>query len=195
MPARQAFLVQMVEEKDDLGNAIALNSSMVNIARLVGPSLAGAVIAVSGEGYCFLLDGMSYLAVIASLIAMRGVTIHGRAAAHGLDARAIERRLGIRFRVRADSHHPADVRDCELDGMAVHGADADIRRENSEGRTAYARISDGRRRSGRADFGDIAGGAENRAGTWENDSAFRGRLRRWTDSLWALAKFLDFASR
>ncbi len=71
MPARQAFLVQMVENKQDLGNAIALNSSMVNLARLVGPSLAGAVIAVSGEGYCFLIDGISYIAVIASLLAMR----------------------------------------------------------------------------------------------------------------------------
>jgi MFS family permease len=71
MPARQAFLVQMVEDKQDLGNAIALNSSMVNLARLVGPSLAGAVIAVSGEGYCFLIDGISYVAVIASLLAMR----------------------------------------------------------------------------------------------------------------------------
>jgi MFS family permease len=77
MPARQAFLVQMVEDKEDLGNAIALNSSMVNIARLVGPSLAGAVIALSGEGYCFLVDGVSYLAVIASLIAMRGVRSTG----------------------------------------------------------------------------------------------------------------------
>jgi MFS family permease len=71
MPARQAFLVQMVEDKQDLGNAIALNSSMVNLARLVGPSLAGAVIALSGEGYCFLIDGISYIAVIASLVAMR----------------------------------------------------------------------------------------------------------------------------
>jgi MFS family permease len=71
MPARQAFLVQMVEDKQDLGNAIALNSSMVNLARLVGPSLAGAVIAISGEGYCFLIDGISYIAVIASLLAMR----------------------------------------------------------------------------------------------------------------------------
>lgn len=71
MPARQAFLVQMVDDKQDLGNAIALNSSMVNLARLVGPSLAGAVIALSGEGYCFLIDGISYLAVIASLLAMR----------------------------------------------------------------------------------------------------------------------------
>jgi MFS family permease len=71
MPGRQAFLVEMVEYKQDLGNAIALNSSMVNMARLVGPSLAGMVIAVSGEGTCFLIDGISYLAVIASLLAMR----------------------------------------------------------------------------------------------------------------------------
>jgi MFS family permease len=71
MPARQAFLVQMVDDKQDLGNAIALNSSMVNLARLVGPALAGAVIAVSGEGACFLIDGISYIAVIASLVMMR----------------------------------------------------------------------------------------------------------------------------
>ncbi len=71
MPTRQAFLVQMVEDKQDLGNAIALNSSMVNLARLVGPSLAGGVIALSGEGACFLIDGISYIAVIASLLAMR----------------------------------------------------------------------------------------------------------------------------
>jgi MFS family permease len=70
MPGRQTFLVEMVEEKQDIGNAIALNSSMVNMARLVGPSLAGAVIAVSSEGYCFLIDGISYLAVILSLMLM-----------------------------------------------------------------------------------------------------------------------------
>jgi MFS family permease len=70
MPARQAFLVQMVEDKKDLGNAIALNSSMVNMARLLGPSLAGVVIALFGTGYCFLIDGLSYLAVIASLLMM-----------------------------------------------------------------------------------------------------------------------------
>lgn len=71
MPGRQAFLVQMVEDKQDLGNAIALNSSMVNVARLLGPSLAGAVIALFGTGYCFLIDGLSYLPVIASLLMMR----------------------------------------------------------------------------------------------------------------------------
>jgi MFS family permease len=71
MPGRQAFLVQMVEDKKDLGNAIALNSSMVNMARLVGPALAGFVIGAFGEGYCFTIDGISYLAVIASLLMMR----------------------------------------------------------------------------------------------------------------------------
>jgi MFS family permease len=71
MPARQAFLLKMVGDRNDLSNAIAINSSMVNLARLVGPSLAGLVIAVSSEGWCFLIDGVSYLAVIASLLAMR----------------------------------------------------------------------------------------------------------------------------
>jgi MFS family permease len=71
MPGRQAFMVQMVEDRADLSNAIAINSSMVNVARLVGPSLAGMIIAASSEGWCFLIDGVSYLAVIASLLAMR----------------------------------------------------------------------------------------------------------------------------
>ena len=71
MPGRQSFLVQMVEDKQDLGNAIALNSSMVNMARLVGPALAGIIIAAVGEGYCFAIDGFSYIAVVASLVMMR----------------------------------------------------------------------------------------------------------------------------
>ena len=71
MPGRQSFMVQMVGDRADLGNAIAINSSMVNMARLVGPSLAGMIIAVSSEAWCFLIDGLSYLAVIASLLAMR----------------------------------------------------------------------------------------------------------------------------
>lgn len=71
MPGRQAFLIQMIESKQDLGNAIALNSSMVNAARLIGPSVAGAVIAATNEGWCFLIDGVSYMAVIAALLMMR----------------------------------------------------------------------------------------------------------------------------
>ena len=70
MPARQAFLIEMVRDRADLANAIALNSSMVNGARLVGPSIAGVVIAMAGEAYCFLIDGFSYLAVIGCLLLM-----------------------------------------------------------------------------------------------------------------------------
>ena len=70
MPGRQAFLVQMVEDRADLGNAIAFNSSIVNLARLIGPALAGLVIAWVGEGCCFLIDGLSYVAVIVSLVMM-----------------------------------------------------------------------------------------------------------------------------
>ena len=71
MPARQAFLLTMIENKEDLGNAIALNSSMVNLARLIGPSIAGVVIASTSEGWCFLIDGVSYIAVIVGLLRMR----------------------------------------------------------------------------------------------------------------------------
>jgi len=71
MPGRQAFMVEMVEDRNDLSNAIAINSSMVNLARLIGPSLAGIVIAATNEGWCFFIDGISYIAVIVSLVLMR----------------------------------------------------------------------------------------------------------------------------
>lgn len=71
MPARQSFLVSMIEKREDLGNAIALNSSMVNAARLVGPSIAGVIIATVGEGWCFLIDSVSYVAVIIALLKMK----------------------------------------------------------------------------------------------------------------------------
>ena len=70
MPVRQSLLVEMIEDRRDLPNAIALNSSMVNFARLVGPSLAGILIASIGEGGCFAIDAVSYLAVIATLLMM-----------------------------------------------------------------------------------------------------------------------------
>lgn len=71
MPTRQAFVVEMVDRREDLPNAIALNSSLVNAARLVGPSVAGLLIAWVGEGGCFAIDAASYVAVIASLLMMR----------------------------------------------------------------------------------------------------------------------------
>ncbi len=77
MPTRQAFLVEMVEKREDLGNAIALNSSIVNSARFIGPSIAGVLIAVAGEGVCFLFNALSYLAVIVALLAMRITPVAG----------------------------------------------------------------------------------------------------------------------
>ncbi len=71
IPARQAFLTEMVGGRDDLPNAIALNSSMFNAARLVGPAIAGFVIAAVGEGICILINAVSYIAVLASLGMMR----------------------------------------------------------------------------------------------------------------------------
>ena len=78
IPVRQSFIVEMVEKKENLANAIALNSLMFNSARLVGPSIAGFVIAFLGEGPCFLINGISFLAVIASLLAMDVKAVHVR---------------------------------------------------------------------------------------------------------------------
>ena len=69
IPARQAFVVEMVGA-EDMPNAIALNSSMFNGARIVGPAVAGVLVGVIGEGWCFFANGVSFLAVIASLLAM-----------------------------------------------------------------------------------------------------------------------------
>jgi MFS family permease len=88
MPARQSFLIEMIEDKEDLSNGIALNSSMFNGARLIGPSIAGIVIAWVGEGACFLADGISYCAVIVALLAMRikprDIAARNRKWMHGL---------------------------------------------------------------------------------------------------------------
>ena len=71
MPTRQTFVVDIVEKKENLGNAIALNSSLFSGARLIGPAIAGLVIAATNTGVCFLIDGVSYIAVIAGLLAMK----------------------------------------------------------------------------------------------------------------------------
>ncbi|MGE5530483.1 MAG: MFS transporter [Bacteroidota bacterium] len=71
IPLRQSFVVEMVDDRADLGNAIALNSTVFNGARLVGPSLAGFVLSITSAGFCFLLNAVSYVAVIWALLAMR----------------------------------------------------------------------------------------------------------------------------
>lgn len=84
MPARQSFVVEMVEDKRDLSNAIALNSMMVNGSRVLGPSIGGALIASVGEGWCFAVDAVSYLGVIWSLMAMRTTPSHAHTHAPAL---------------------------------------------------------------------------------------------------------------
>lgn len=93
-PARQSFVVQMVDDPADLPNAIALNSTMVSVSRILGPSIGGLIIAAVGEGWCFLIDGISYVAVILSLVAMR-VTVAERTVIKG--AILDELRDGFRY--------------------------------------------------------------------------------------------------
>ncbi|MGH7616622.1 MAG: MFS transporter [Gemmatimonadaceae bacterium] len=93
-PARQSFVVQMVDDRADLPNAIALNSTMVNGSRIIGPSIGGLIIAAFGESWCFLIDAISYLAVIWSLLAMR-VTRAERAGVRG--SMLEELRTGVRY--------------------------------------------------------------------------------------------------
>ncbi|MBP1674530.1 MAG: macrolide-efflux protein, partial [Bacteroidetes bacterium] len=71
VPSRHSFVVEMVEKKEHLGNAIALNSMMFNGARLIGPSIAGLILATAGEGICFLINAVSYIFVVVSLLSMK----------------------------------------------------------------------------------------------------------------------------
>lgn len=71
MPTRQSFVIEMVDDRNDLPNVIALNSSMFNFARLIGPTIAGILITAIGEGFCFLVNALSYLTVIVALLMMK----------------------------------------------------------------------------------------------------------------------------
>ncbi len=97
-PVRQTFIIELVSKKEDLGNAIALNSSMFNLARLAGPSLAGVVIVAGGPGLCYLLDSASYLPIIAGLMLMR---IPPRAPREGRRHPLDELLAGIRYAGRS----------------------------------------------------------------------------------------------
>ena len=122
-PARQAFVVTMVEDRADLPNAIALNSSMVNGSRIVGPSIGGIIIAAVGEGWCFMLDAVSYVAVIASLLAMR-IEPEPRERSRERAGRGIPGRLPLRHALPAGPDAAAPPGPREHHGHAVHGADA-----------------------------------------------------------------------
>jgi len=93
VPARQSFLIEMVG-REDLLNAIALNSSMFNGARVAGPAVAGLLVARIGEGWCFFVNGVSYIAVLAGLLMMR---IENSLVAHDGSSPIEKLREGFRF--------------------------------------------------------------------------------------------------
>ncbi|HWR43926.1 MFS transporter [Sporomusa sp.] len=90
MPARHAFIVDLVDDREDMNNAIALNSIIINVARLIGPSIAGILIAIVGEGICFLLNAGSFIAVIAALLAMKIRTKHIESASRSISRELCE---------------------------------------------------------------------------------------------------------
>jgi MFS family permease len=94
MPTRQALMVDLVDQQEDLGNALALNSMLINGARLVGPTIAGLLIVSMGEGRCFLLNGLSYLAILAAVWAMR---LPPRPAAAPRASVLVEAHAGVRY--------------------------------------------------------------------------------------------------
>ena len=93
IPARQSFFVHLIDDPADLGNAIALNSSAFNIARLIGPAIAGGLIVAVGEGWLFAVNGLTYLAMLAALLLIRVAPREGRERSNG-----VLRNLGEGFR-------------------------------------------------------------------------------------------------
>ena len=142
VPTRQAFVVDMVG-RDDLINAIALNSSMFNGARIVGPAVAGMLVATVGEGWCFFANGISYIAVIAGLLLMK-LTRHGARPAARIDP--CQRYRGTRLRRTHGTCARAVVaaRVGQPPRDAVCRAHADLRRPDTAWRRAGAWGADGR---------------------------------------------------
>ena len=155
IPARQAFIVEMVE-KDDLINAIALNSSLFNSARIVGPAVAGLLVAAIGEGWCFFANGVSYAPVIAGLALIRVPRRPAEGRGRPLLADIVE---GFRFVARKSPGaraHGAAGRG-EYHRHALRRADAHLRRCRPARRRARAGAAAGRFRRRRAARGAAAG--------------------------------------
>ena len=186
MPGRQAFLIQMVEDKEDLGNAIALNSSMVNVARLIGPALAGFVIAGVGEGYCFLIDGISYLAVIASLLMMRVNIAQARRAATSMLEQLKEGWTYVRGfpPIRTILLLFALI---SLMGMPFMVLMPIFASKVSARRATYSRISFGSFWGWGAHLGDFSSVAQDSARAYDDDSDLGCALRRGSDLFWIVS--------
>ncbi len=142
MPTRQAFIVELVE-REDLMNAIALNSSIFNGARVMGPAVAGIVIAGIGEGWCFFANGISYVAVIAGLLLMKLKAQEGTNRKESAISNVLE---GFHFvrRTRPITCAVAVAWVAQHRRDAVLGAHADFRRQDTSRRAARSRHPDGR---------------------------------------------------
>ena len=159
IPARQAFLMDMVG-REDLMNAIALNSSMFNGARIIGPAVAGILVAWVGEGWCFFVNAVSYIAVIVGLLLMK-IEHPVELGQRGLADREHSGGIPLRAGCGADSRHPAAAGTGEPGGHAVFGADAGVRAPDSAWRRERTGDPDGRnwsrRAAGRAEPGHASG--------------------------------------
>ena len=139
-PARQSFVVEMVEDRADLPNAIALNSSMVNLSRVIGPSIGGVIIAAVGEAWCFTIDG----GVVHRRHRIAAGDACVAAPTSGADDEDLGRargRIPLRHALAADSLRAAPARAREHDGYALHRAHARGRAERAARRLAHARLS------------------------------------------------------
>ncbi len=187
MPGRQSFLVKMVEDREDLSNAIAINSSMANGARLVGPAIAGLVIGAFGEGWCFLIDGVSYFAVIASLLLMRIKPMEMPTAVASEHVGADARGLGLCADVSSDSNDTAAVCADQFDGLLVRCAAAGVCGAGAAWRGAHAGVADGRVGGWSAGVGAFAGCAEVGCGADADGADCVGDAGRGADSVWSVA--------
>ena len=191
MPARQALVHKLVAV-EDLPNAVALNSSMINAARIIGPGVAGIVVAKLGEGACFLINAISYLAVIVALLAMKLPRQSESATRHLSLARSLT--AGIRY-----TFATAPIRDVLLllgvvgvmgmpyiTLMPVFAADIHKRR-------GCSRLDDGRGRSGRADRRTFAGVAQVCYRPWSSDRGRDFGVRRGLDRFYFVKVILAIA--
>ena len=156
IPARQALVVDLVDQPEDLGNALALNAALTNGARLLGPALASVVIMRLGAGLCFLLNGLSYLAVLAALGAMH-LPPRPAPPPRTTPAGAGARRGALRLGLCPGSCHPHTAGRDESPGHAVSGPPASVCDRYSAWQCAHARAADGGVRCGSDPWGVVSG--------------------------------------
>ena len=188
IPARQTFLMDMVG-REDLVSAIGLNSSMFNSARIIGPAIAGLLVASIGEGWCFFVNAVSYIAVIAGLLLMKlGPVVREETSASPL--RTGGRRLPLCPQYRTDFRASAPARDYQPGRLAIQCSDAYLRRPHSARWRARTGHTDGRDRGGsRARCAD--GRYSSRSSrTWPHGGLRRRRLRYGADPVFGLALVL-----